>query len=362
MDYAVIMAGGTGKRLWPLSREKRPKQVLELIGGETLLRKCFDRLTPIFDKRNIIVLTNAGYADIIRENLPEVPQGNVIPEPAVRDTAGAIGLAATVLTKFDPDATMAVVTADQLIEPAEVLQDAITDALAYVNLEPESIVTFGIKPTFPSTQLGYIKLGDSVDADKCKNPVLQVDGFVEKPDKETAGKYVESGQYCWNSGLFVWKAKTVLAGIAENLPDAVEPLRRIQAAWDGPEQEETLKEWFPKMPKISIDYAVMEKASSVYAIRLDCHWIDMGSFASLADIVSSDENNNIVISGHSEVLDSRNNIIVTEDKGHMIAVIGLENMVVAHSPDATLVCPISETQRLKELLELIRERGEEQFL
>jgi mannose-1-phosphate guanylyltransferase len=356
------MAGGTGKRLWPLSREKRPKQVLKLIDGETLLRKCFDRLTPIFDKRNIIVLTNAAYADIIRENLPEVPHGNVIGEPAVRDTAGAIGLAATVLTKFDPDATMAVVTADQLIEPAEVLQDAITDALTYVNSSPESIVTFGIKPTFPSTQLGYINLGDPVDAEKCRNPVLQVDRFVEKPDKETASKYVESGQYCWNSGLFVWKAKTVLKGISENLPAAVEPLRRIQAAWDGPKQEETLNEWFLKMPKISIDYAVMERASSVYAIRLDCNWIDMGSFAALGDIVSSDANNNIIVAGYSEVLDSRNNIIATEDKGHLIAVIGLENMVVAHSPDATLVCPIDETQRLKELLELFKDNDKEKFL
>jgi mannose-1-phosphate guanylyltransferase len=356
------MAGGTGKRLWPLSREKRPKQVLKLIDGETLLRKCFDRLTPIFDKRNIIVLTNAGYADIIRENLPEVPYGNVIGEPAVRDTAGAIGLAATVLTKFDPDATMAVVTADQLIEPAEVLCEAITDALAYVNSRPESIVTFGIKPTFPSTQLGYIKLGDPADAAKCKNPVLQVDKFVEKPDKETACKYVESGQYCWNSGLFVWKAKTVLAGIAENLPAAVEPLRRIQDAWDGPKQEETLKECFLKLPKISIDYAVMEHADSVYAIRLDCNWIDMGSFAALGDIISSDANNNIVVAGHSEILDSRNNIIATEDDGHLIAVIGLENMVVAHSPDATLVCPIDQTQRLKELLELFKDNDKEKFL
>jgi mannose-1-phosphate guanylyltransferase len=356
------MAGGTGKRLWPLSREKRPKQVLKLIGGETLLRKCFDRLTPIFDKRNIIVLTNAGYADIIRENLPEVPYGNVIPEPAVRDTAGAIGLAATILTKFDPDATMAVVTADQLIEPAEVLQDAITDGLGFVNANPESIITFGIKPTFPSTQLGYIKLGEKAKADKCKNTVSKVDCFVEKPDKEKAEGYLASGDYCWNSGLFVWKAKTVLDGIRENLPDAVEPLRRIQAAWDGPTQDETLRKWFLKMPKISIDYAVMEKAKSVYAIGLDCHWIDMGSFAALADIVSADADNNIIIAGKSEIFDSKNNIIATEDKGHMIAVIGLENMVVAHSPDATLVCPIDETQRLKELLERIRSKGDEKFL
>ena len=362
MNYAVIMAGGTGKRLWPLSREKRPKQVLKLIAGETLLRKCFDRLTPIFDQRNIIVLTNAGYADIIRENLPEVPYGNVIAEPAVRDTAGAIGLAASVLTKFDPDATMAVVTADQLIEPAEILQDALIDALAHVNANPESILTFGIAPTFPSTQLGYIKLGSSVDCDKSSNTISKVDSFVEKPDADTAKKYVDSGQYCWNSGMFVWKAKTVLDGIKKNLPEAVEPLRRIQASWDGPSQEETLKEWFLKLPKISIDYAVMEKAESVNAIKLDCRWIDMGSFAALADVINSDENNNIVFAGKSELLDSKNNIVVTEDEGHLLAVIGVENMVIAHTPDATLVCPIDDTQRLKELLALIKEHGGEKYL
>lgn len=362
MNYAVIMAGGTGKRLWPLSREKRPKQVLKLIAGETLLRKCFDRLTPIFDQRNIIVLTNAGYADIIRENLPEVPYGNVIAEPAVRDTAGAIGLAASVLTKFDPNATMAVVTADQIIEPADVFQRALIDALNHVNKNPESILTFGIAPTFPSTQLGYIKLGSSVTCDKCENIISKVDSFVEKPEADTARKYVDSGQYCWNSGMFVWKAKTVLDGIKKNLPEAVEPLRRIQANWDGPNQEETLKEWFLKLPKISIDYAVMEKAESVNAIKLDCKWIDMGSFAALADVINSDDNNNIVLAGNSELLDCKNNIVVTEDEGHLLAVIGVENMVVAHTPDATLVCPLDDTQRLKELLALVKEHGGDKYL
>ena len=362
VNYAVIMAGGTGKRLWPLSREKRPKQVLKLIAGETLLRKCFDRLTPIFDQRNVIVLTNAGYADTIRENLPEVPYGNVIAEPAVRDTAGAIGLAASILTKFDPDATMAVVTADQLIEPAEVLQTAIADALAYVNSNPNSMLTFGIQPTFPSTQLGYIKLGSTTQSDKCTNIISEVDSFVEKPDREKADKYVKSGQYCWNSGMFVWKAKTILDGIKKNLPDAVEPLKKIQASWDGPTQEQVLAESFPKLPKISIDYAVMEKASSVHAIKLDCKWIDMGSFAALADVISSDKNNNIVVAGNSEVLDCKNNIIVTEDQDHLLAVVGLQNMVVAHTPDATLVCSLDDTQRLKELIALIKEHGGDKYL
>ncbi|MDD5327322.1 MAG: sugar phosphate nucleotidyltransferase [Phycisphaerae bacterium] len=362
MDYVVVMAGGTGKRLWPLSREKHPKQVLKIIDGKTLLRHCFERLTPLFDRRNIIIFTNAGYADLIREDLPELPSNNVIAEPVVRDTAGAIGLAATILTKYDPNATMAVVTADQLIDPPEVFHQAIKDALAFVNKNPDDMITFGIQPTFANTQLGYIKCAAAEKRPHCKNAIYSVEAFKEKPDGKTAVEYLETGCYLWNSGMFVWKAKTILTKLEKFLPDAAEPLRKIRASWDSPNQQLAIKEWFPKLPKISIDYAVMEKTERVYAIKLDCRWIDMGSFAALADIIKSDDNNNIVVAAHSELLDCKNGIVVTEDKGHLIAVVGLENVVVAHSPDATLVCHIGQTQRLKELLELIKQHGGEEFL
>ena len=352
MDYVVVMAGGTGKRLWPLSRKKHPKQVLKLLDGKTLLRHCFERLSPVFDQRNIIILTNAGYADLVRENLPELPFNNVIAEPAVRDTAGAIGLAATILTKYDPDATMAVVTADQLIEPAEVLQQALKDALIFANNNPDDMIIFGIQPTFPSTQLGYIKCTATRKCPDCKNTIYSVEAFKEKPDEKTAKEYLDTGQYLWNSGMFVWKAKTILTNLENLLPEAAEPLHRIQTDWDSPNQQKTLQDWFPKLPKISIDYAVMEKADKVYAIKLDCRWLDMGSFAALADIISSE----------SELLDCKDNIIITEDNGHLIAAIGLENIVVAHSPDATLVCHVDQTQRLKELLELIKQHAGEKFL
>ncbi|MHC4624263.1 MAG: mannose-1-phosphate guanylyltransferase [Planctomycetota bacterium] len=362
MDYAVIMAGGTGKRLWPLSREKRPKQVLKLLDGETLLRRCFERLSPVFDERNIVVLTNAGYADIVREDLPELPFDNVIGEPAVRDTAGAIGLAASVLAKYDPNATMAVVTADQIIRPPDLFQQAVKDALAFVNSNPDCMITFGIQPTYPSTQLGYIKLGSGAECPECKNTVFSVEAFREKPDETTAREYLSSGNYLWNSGMFVWKTRTILANLAKFLPEAAEPLRKIRRGWDTPDQKKILQECFLKLPKISIDYAVMEKADQVYAIKLDCRWLDMGSFAALADIITSDKENNIVVAGTSELLECKNSIIVTEDDGHLIAAIGLENMVVAHSPDATLVCHISQTQKLKELLELIRQHAGKKFL
>lgn len=362
MEYAIVMAGGTGKRLWPLSREKRPKQVLRLLDGQTLLNRCFERLLPIFDTRNIIVLTNAGYADMVRESLPDLPLNNVIAEPAVRDTAGAIGLVSTIMTRYDPEATIAVVTADQIIEPAEVLQQALKDALMFVNDNPDDMITFGIHPTFANTSLGYIKCINARKHPNCTNEIYTVEAFKEKPDVQTAQEYLDTGQYFWNSGMFVWKARTILANLARFLPEAIEPLAKIRAAWDSPNQQQTLQEWFVKLPKISIDYAVMEKAERVNAIKLDCRWLDMGSFAALADIISSDKNNNIVVAGRTELLECKNNIVVTEEKNHLIALIGLENMVVAHSPDATLVCHIEQTQRLKELLELIKQHAGEEFL
>jgi mannose-1-phosphate guanylyltransferase len=362
MEYAVVMAGGAGKRLWPLSRQNRPKQMLRILDGQTLLNQCYERLSSIFDPRNIIIITNAGYADLVRENLPDLPNDNVIAEPAVRDTAGAIGLAASVLTKYDPEATMAVVTADQVIRPAKVFQQALLDGVSFVKHNPGAMITFGIEPTYPNTQLGYIKVGEPEKCAECENQIYKVEAFKEKPDEATAKIYCDSGQYCWNSGMFVWKAKTILSHLFRMLPDAQEPLKKIQLDWDGPYQGETLATWFPKLPKISIDYAVMEKATDVYAIRLNCRWLDMGSFAALADMISSDENGNIVIAAASELIDCNNSIIVTEDSGHLIAAMGLKNMIVAHSPDATLVCPIDDTPKLKELLEKIRDKGGEKFL
>jgi mannose-1-phosphate guanylyltransferase len=362
MNYAVIMAGGTGKRLWPLSRKNRPKQVLKLFEGQNLLRLCFERISPVFDARNIIVLTNAGYSDIVRESVTGLPYNNVIAEPVVRDTAGAVGLAASILTKIDPDATMAVITADQVIDPPETFRQAIKDALNFINSNPDKMITFGIQPTFPSTQLGYIKCSAPVKCPKCKNEIYTVDSFKEKPSEETARRYLAEGKYFWNSGIFVWKAKTILAHLDKFLPDATVPLRKIQADWDGPIQQKTIEEYFPRLPKISIDFAVMEKAPDVHAIKLECRWLDLGSFAALADIIKSDKNNNIVVAGQYDFLDCESSVFVTEDSGHLLAAIGLENMVVAHSPDVTFVCPIDKAYRLKELLERIESRTGDKYL
>lgn len=360
MNFAVIMAGGTGQRLWPLSREHRPKQVLKLLDGQTLLRACFERLQGIFDLRNILVLTNVNYVDLVRENLSELPPQNVIPEPAVRDTAGAIGLAASILHKHDPKATMTVVTADQILEPAESFQKAVQTAISFVDKNPEALVTFGIRPTYPSSQLGYIKFGDEVQTGD--NTVYKIEAFKEKPDEDTAGQYLESGDYYWNSGMFVWRCETILNALKEFLPECAEPLNAIKSDWGKPEQQQTLQEWFVKLPKISIDFAVMEKAKHVYGVKLDCRWMDMGSFAALVDILESDTDNNVIVSDHSELMECKNNIVVTEEKGHLLALIGVENMIVVHSKDATLVCPVNHGHRLKELLEKIKAHHSGKFV
>ncbi len=363
MDYAVIMAGGSGKRLWPLSREHRPKQMLRLLSGQTLLRRCFDRLCGLFDPRNILVVTNAGYVDMVRENLLELPTENVIAEPLVRDTAGAIGLAATVLHKYDPHSTMAVVTADQVIEPDEPFQKAMQIALDFVEEPPRSIAD-----VWSQADVCTVRSMDiSSWARRCPavNRRMRYGGLKplkKKPDAQTAKDYVDSGQYCWNSGMFVWKTKTILDKLHHFLPACVEPLQKIQLAWGRADQEDTLREWFTKLPKISIDYAVMEKTPEVYGIPLDCCWRDLGSFTALADIIKSDGSNNIVAAEKAELLDCKNSIIVTEDTGHLIALIGVENMVVAHSPDATLICPTSQSHRIKELLEQIQQHGGQRYL
>ncbi|MBL7106512.1 MAG: mannose-1-phosphate guanylyltransferase [Phycisphaerae bacterium] len=362
MNYAVIMAGGSGKRLWPLSRRKKPKQVLDFIAGETLLRSCFKKLTSLFDYRNILVMTNADYIEIVREELPELPSFNVIAEPVVRDTTGAISLAATILTKFDPQANMVVLSADQILDPPEALQQAIKDALSFVEKNPESLVTFGLKPTFANTQLGYIKCVNPVKCDVCENSVYTVDSFKEKPDKATAEEYLKEGDYMWNSGIFTWKAATILERLREFLPEIVEPLAKIKKDWQTTAQNTTLNEYFAKLPKISIDFAVMEKASDVKAFELDCRWIDLGAFNSLADFIKKDDHGNIVVAKKYEMLDCKNDVIVSNKDNHLVAAIGLENVVIVHTSDVTLVCNLNQTHRIKELLEEIEKHGGKKYL
>ena len=362
MQYAVIMAGGSGQRLWPLSRRNRPKQIIKLFEDQSLLWHCVDRVKGIFGPEQILVVTNAEYADEVHKHLPEIPVENILGEPVGRDTANAIGLAATVLNSRGPDHVMAVFSADQLIEPVEPLQNAVKTSLAFLDAHSDALFTFGIKATWANAGLGYLKRGEH--ADGYDNAVFTVEAFREKPNKSTAHKYIRSGQYCWNSGMFVWRVDTILKQIELCLPHNAERLRKIGEAWNTDSRDRVLAEEFKELEKISIDFGVMEHAEHVYMCELDCHWQDVGSYLTLAENIGKmDQDENVTTSGTQVTsIDSGNNIFLSDNPKHMIAAIHVDDLIVVHTADATLICQREEAGHLKDLLKRLQEEGKEKFL
>lgn len=362
MEYAVIMAGGSGQRLWPLSRRSRPKQLITLFQEKSLLQHCVTRISPMFDAEHILVVTNLDYADCVREHLPELPGENILGEPAGRDTANAIGLAAVALNRRNPEARMAVFTADHIIEPAEPLLEAVRVSLEFLAQQPEALITFGVKATQAHTGFGYLKRAEAPA--EGHETIYPVAAFKEKPNKSTARKYLRSGDYCWNSGMFVWRVATILEHLQHRLPHNFDRLTRIAAAEGTAEYHEVLGREFPELEKISIDYAVMERADQVFMYELDCHWADVGSYRQLAESVGSTDDDQNVMGPDTTTawLESRGNIAISETPDHLIAGIGIDNLVVVHTDDATLICQRDDTDRLKELLENISKTNHERYL
>lgn len=362
MQYGVIMAGGSGTRLWPLSRGNTPKQLLPVVRGKSLLQLSYERLRGILPAERIFVCTGQAYADAVYKNLPELPKDNLLGEPQGRDTANAVGFTAAVLHKRDKDAVLAVVSADHVIEPIDKFQAALKMAFEVVAESPKSLVTFGIVPTHGHTGLGYVQRGENLKLKTGATGAYKVQAFKEKPDKATADRYVESGRYYWNSGMFVWRADTVLGELAQHLPDSHKGLSQIATAWGTPAQAKAVADIYPQLPKISIDYAVMEPASQhkgaadVAVVEMPVNWLDVGSWPALAETLSTDEHNNATAGDNFVFVDSDDNIIVSDDPGHLITTIGLSDMIIVHTKDATMVCPKSESQRVKELVGKVNER------
>jgi mannose-1-phosphate guanylyltransferase len=348
MRYAVIMAGGSGKRLWPASRQDKPKQLIRLVDGKALLEVAVGRLEGMFDPAHILIVTNQAYSAQVSAMLPTLPPENIIGEPQGRDTANAIALAAEIIAARNPRAAMAVFTADHIIRPEEEFLACIEQAFAAAERDDKALVTFGIRPTYPNTGLGYVHCGE-----KDANGIRPVVDFKEKPDHHTARHYVESGEYFWNSGMFVWQVQTILGALRRLLPASAEALAPVgQAAKAGRDFTALLAKVYPTLPKISIDYAIMEKAGHVLMVELTCQWLDVGSWPALADVAALDSQGNAILAARAAMLDSNANVIYSDDD-HLVAVVGMDNCIVVHTADATLVCNKSDSQRLRELVDWV---------
>jgi len=351
MRHAMIMAGGSGTRLWPMSRGETPKQLIGLFDGKSLLEIAAVRLDGIVATEQQWVCTNQKHQEIICEKLG-LPTSQLLGEPEPRDTLNAVAFTAAVLLKQDPDAVFAVLTADHIIRPQDEFAKCLDIGFSLVEEDAARFVTFGITPTFPATGYGYVELGETIcdGARICKR-------FVEKPNKQTAEEYIASGNFAWNSGMFIFHAGSFLSALERLQPKSYADIKRIADAWGTDTQQRVLSEVYPSLPKISVDYGMMEPASSDDAITLctvpmAVQWLDVGSWPSYGDTLKADSNGN-KSDTKSLHLDSNNVLCVSSDKSHTITTIGCEDLVIVHTDDATLVFPASEAQRVKEMHGLV---------
>ncbi len=354
--YALIMAGGVGTRLWPLSRRDRPKQSLKLFGERTMFEIAVDRIAPVFQPEQIFVVTGAKHVASLATQLPELPAGNFVVEPQGRGTAPCIGLGAVHLHRQDPDAVMAVLTADHFIADVPLFRQVLT-AASQVAAEGH-LVTLGIKPSSPSTGFGYIKQGESLGTVE-GFPVFRAERFTEKPSLETALRMVESGEYSWNSGMFVWRVDRILEEFERQMPEFYVQLAQVEATLGTPGYEATLQRVWPQVVKQTIDYGVMEGAGDVAVVPVDIGWSDVGSWASLCDLLPADADGNVVVGPHLGI-DTRDTLVFGGKR--LVATVGLEGMVIVDTEDAVLICAKEREQEVRTLVEELRARGDTDYL
>ena len=354
------MAGGRGERFWPLSREKRPKQLLKLLGKGTLLQQAANRLKKVVPPAHIFVITNSVQTPEVQKQLPWLPKENVIAEPVMRDTCAAVTLGAALVSAKDPDGVMAVLPSDHWIPDEARFVKILKDSFTIAEKLPV-LVTIGIKPTEPATGYGYIRLGEELkELPPNFHPsttFYKAEQFVEKPDYNRACEYLRAGNYRWNAGMFIWTANSLLDGLWKHKPEMAEACRRwIRAAQDGKLQQ-VLSRDYKKLEKISIDYALMEKADNVVCAEGDFAWDDLGSWTALARHLPTDEQGNTVQALYAQ-LDSQGNIIydARSKKGGLIATLGVKDSMVILTDDALLVAPKSEAQRIRQLVQQISEK------
>lgn len=349
------MAGGRGERFWPKSRRNMPKQFLSLTDdGKTMIQLTVERILPIVDMQDIYISTNKDYAPLVAEQLPDIPKENILCEPIGRNTAPCIALGAAHIVKKYEDAIMIVLPSDHLIKYNKMFLSALREGSQLAE-EKSSLVTIGIAPDYPETGYGYIKF----KGDVCIGTAFEVDGFVEKPTLELAKEYLASDEYLWNSGMFLWKATTILSRFKQLLPDAYDCLMEIKDAIGTSMEAEVLNRIFPTFPSISIDYGIMEKSKNIFTIPGTFGWDDVGSWLSLGRIRTTNENGNI-INGNVLSINTDNCIIEGSDK--LIATIGLEDLIIVDTEDAILICDKTKTNDIKKVLENLKICNRNEYL
>ncbi len=344
---ALIMAGGRGERFWPKSRKSLPKQFLSLTDdGKTMIQLTVERILPLVKMEDIYISTNRDYKELVRQQLPEIPEENILCEPVGRNTAPCIGLGAVHMRKKYEDAVMYVLPSDHLIKYTSIFLSTLTDA-GEVAEQGENLVTLGITPDCPETGYGYIKFLP----DQMLGRAFEVDRFVEKPDLETAKEYVASEQYLWNSGMFIWKVSTILKNLETYLPETYQGLGRIADAIGTEEEDLVLEKEFFAFQSESIDYGIMEKAKNIYILSGSFGWDDVGSWLAVGRIKKSNEFGN-VINGNAVTVDTQNCIIQGGEK--LIATVGIEDIIVVDTEDALLICEKDSAGNIKKVLENLR--------
>lgn len=358
MLYAVIMAGGAGTRFWPASTRQQPKQLLDLASDQTMIQETVARLGDLAPPQRVMVVTNERLVDPIASQLPDLPREQIVGEPCKRDTAPCIGLAAELALAQDENATLAVMPADHVIEPTEVYQQAMKQAVELVEEDPTRLVTFGIKPEFPAESYGYIERGEDIEA--TGSPVYRVAHFREKPTRDVAQQYIDQGNFYWNAGIFVWKARTILSALQEYEPEMHAHIRNIGAAIGEASYDEVLTREFTAIKGTSIDFAVMERHPNVVVLEAPFQWDDVGAWSSLSRLRGTDENGNTLV-GKVISHDTKTSI-VRSSADHLIATFGVSDLIIVHTPNATLVADRNNEESIKQLVNQIQENGWEEYL
>ena len=358
--YAVIMAGGGGTRLWPISRKDSPKLLLPLLGQETLFQSTVHRLDNLFPPERILVVTVAGQAQQMQMQVPEIPAENYLIEPEPRGTASVVGLAAAVLKKRDPVAMMAILTADHFIRNRDLFRYLIRTAFQVAS--KDYLVTLGITPTFPSTGYGYIEQGDTLEGNY-QYPVYRVKRFKEKPDQETAERLLRAGDHTWNSGMFVWKVDVILAEIKRQMPELYEAVHVIANAWGTSEHDDVVTSHWTNLKSQTIDYGIMEKAERVAVLPAGgLGWSDVGSWDSLFEVLFPDFDGNIQVNAPNLMLDTHNTLVYGKSDERLIVTIGLDDFVVVDAGDVLMICKTDQAQKVRDVVEHLKKHKQEKYL